>query len=140
MSGKGKELATTPEKVGAGVKKGRFDALATPSPTTSPSNGEVEQDWDLEGLEELDSEEELKEVDGEDNEETVLTFIEREDFKGTAGMLMELVVQLQAPNNALTSQNKLLETDARLSQALPKEEYVRNAELVRAGKEAMTSF
>ena len=60
-SGKGKELATTPEKVGAGVKMGRFDVLVTPSPMPSPAKGELEQDWDLEGLEELDLEGSTKE-------------------------------------------------------------------------------
>ena len=69
----------------------------------------------MEGLEELDSERELKEVKGEDDEQTVLTFIERADFKCAVGMLMQVVVPLQAANDALTSRNKSLETDARLS-------------------------
>ena len=74
--GKGKELATTPEKVGAGVKKGRFDALVTPSPTPSSTKGEVEQDWDLEGLGELDSEGELKEGRDKGEEESLATLVE----------------------------------------------------------------
>ena len=139
-SGKGKELATTPEKVGAEVKKGRFEALVTSSPTPFLVKGEVEQDWDLEGLEELDSEGELREMGDEDEEETVLAFIEKGDFKGATGKLMGVVLPLQAAINALTSRNKLLEADARLSQALLKEELGRNTELVRAGKEAMDSF
>ena len=40
-SDKGRELATTLEKVGAVVKKGSFDALVTPLPTPSPAKGEV---------------------------------------------------------------------------------------------------
>lgn len=43
-SSNGKELATMPRKVGMGVKKGRFDALVTPSPTLSPEKGGMEQD------------------------------------------------------------------------------------------------
>ena len=122
------------------MKKGRFDALATPSPTPSPAKGEVEQDWDLEGLEELDSEGEFKEVEDEDDEETVLAFIEKGDFKGATDILIQLVVLLQAAVDTLTSQNKSLETDARLSRALLKEKCTRNAELVRAGKEVIDSF
>ena len=59
-SSRGKELATTPEKVDAEVKKGRFEALVTLSPTPSPIKGGVEQDWDLERKEELHSEGEVK--------------------------------------------------------------------------------
>ena len=83
---------------------------------------------------------ELKEVGDEDDEDTVLKFIERGNFKGAAGMLMQLVVPLQAANDALTSRNKSLEADARMSRALLKEECARNTELVRAGKEAMACF
>ena len=40
-SDKRNELATTSKKVGAVVKKGRFDVLVTPSPTPSPKKGGV---------------------------------------------------------------------------------------------------
>ena len=37
--GKGKKLATMPEKVDEGVKKGRFDVLVTPHPHYFPQRG-----------------------------------------------------------------------------------------------------
>lgn len=41
-SGQGKKRATMLEELGAGVKKGMFEVLVTPSPTLSPSKGGVE--------------------------------------------------------------------------------------------------
>ena len=93
--GKGKEMATTPEKVSAGVKKGRFDALVTPSPTPSPSKGVVNQDWDLDGLKELDLEGELEEEGDEEEREFLEIFVTWGDFKGALKRLMAAVGLLE---------------------------------------------
>ena len=73
--GKGKDLATTLEKLGAEVKQGRFDALVTPAPISSHAKGGVEQDWDLEGLEELESEGELRVEGNDEGEESLATLV-----------------------------------------------------------------
>ena len=139
-SGKGKELATMPKKVGAGVQKGRFDALVTPSPTPSPVKREVEQDWDLEGLEKLDSEGEYKGQEGEEEEEESLTaLVGQEDFRRAVKRLIATVALLQDTVTSLIMQNKSLTNELYVVRNLLGGEQAYNDELVKAWKQAMAS-